>query len=641
MSLEELHKELDNATDPSLDKRGHEKSDYDPWVAHKQAEDSQANPFMEQHWNEPKKGLDEKQKKKLKIAFWILGGVILLALAAWGFSWWQKNAFHQERVTVSFEGPSQVDNTEITKYVINYKNDNYVALKNVEIDLQYPENFQPTDSVNLKILSTTTSKFFIPDIKAKSEGTVELKGIFYAPQNYPVILQASILYTPSNQGAQLSNSSQIGVTVTKSPVTLNLTAPQSASDGDSVEYVIDYSSVDVREMDNIQVRVDFPDGFEFTGSEPQASEKNAYWYVGTLQPNQTGQIRIQGKLQGDAGSSKTITASLGSADQSGQFSVYQKMDATTQMIAPVLSITQSLAGNTNNIVNAGDTLSYVVVYKNSGTIGLRDDIVTVQLQGNVLDLSKLKLNSGSFDSNTNIITWKASDIPALASIAPGQGGEIDFSVPVKQVIPVSGPNDKDFEITTVAKIDSPDIPTPVNSNKTISSNTLDLKLASKVIFANQAFYKDQTIPNSGPIPIQVGKETTLTIHWSITSVSNDLANAKVISSLPSGVQWKGVISPQGENITFDSRTNQIEWDAGSVAAGAGVISPAKTVAFQVSVTPESSQVGGPIPLINALTLTATDTFVSQDVNIQNPKRNTELPEDQSVGYVGGHVVAAQ
>jgi uncharacterized repeat protein (TIGR01451 family) len=644
MPLEELNKELNNPNDPTLAHHVHERSDYDPWTAKAKMEKSpEVTVFKEEKWNGVEKGLKPQQKRNLKIAIGVVAGVIIISLIMMGIGWWQKNAFHQERVSVSFEGPAQVDNTQNAKYTIHYKNDNFVSLKNVEIDLQYSENFQPSpnDNANFKILSSTTSKFFVPDMKAKSEGSVDLSGIFYAPQGYPVLLQANMLYVPSNQSSQLSNSAQIGVVVTQSPVTLEVEAPQSVAGGDTVSYVINYKNLDAGRLSNMQIRVDFPQGFEFGDSQPQPSEKGSYWNLGDLDSGEGGQINIQGKLQGGSGDTKTITVSMGHADQDDQFTLYDKGDAITRMNASILSISQSLSGNTTGIVNSGQNLNYVISYRNNGNIGLRDVIVTEQLQGSILDLSKLDLGKGSFDDATDIATWKASDIPALAIVNPGQSGVINFSVPVKQIIPVSGPNDKNFEIISVAKIDSPDIPSPINSNKIISSNDLDLKLASKVLFDSKAYFKDSIIANNGPIPIQVGKETTFTVHWSITSVSNDLSAAKVLSSLPSGVQWKGVFNPQGEKISFNPRTNQLEWDAGNIAAGTGITSPVKTVAFQVGVTPQSNQLGGPVPLINASVLTATDMFVSQDVNIQAEGKNTELSEDPSVGYVGGHVVAQQ
>ena len=195
--------------------------------------------------------------------------------------------------------------------------------------------------------------------------------------------------------------------------------------------------------------------------------------------------------------------------------------------------------------------------------------------------------------------------------------------------------------TFVAKIDSPDIPTPINSNKIISSNTIALKLASKIIFDVKGFYNDSLIKNTGPMPLQVGKETTFTLHWSLSSISNDIDNAKIISSIPSGVIWKGVMNPQSEDIIFNERTNQIVWNIGKIPAGTGIINAPRAVAFQVAVIPQINQVGGVVSILNTPIFSGYDSFVFRDVNMQGSKKDSFLIEDPAVFSTEGKVQAAQ
>jgi hypothetical protein len=195
MPLDDLNKELYNYNSKIVPTHTHERSEYDP----DKAVPSQPSPFdEEQSWNRPQKGLSPKQKKILLIVGPIVSAIILIIAGYFFYGWWQKNAFHQDRVSISFEGPKEVDSTQDTKYIIHYKNDNRATLKNAEIQLSYSENFQPTDNVNLKYLSPGSSKIFIGDIKSKSEGSVELVGSFYAPKDSPVYIYASLNFVPSN-----------------------------------------------------------------------------------------------------------------------------------------------------------------------------------------------------------------------------------------------------------------------------------------------------------------------------------------------------------------------------------------------------------------------------------------------------------
>ena len=634
MSLNDLNQELYSESSDDIVKRTHEQSSYDPSFGI----GSKSSPFDEQQsWNAPQKGFTPAQKRNIWIGISVF---LLVALAVGGaifYNWWTKNAFHQDRVSISFEGPKEADSAAPIKYVIHYANNNRVTLKNAEIQLSYTENFQPTDNLNLKYLSPTASKIFIGDIKPMSQGQTELNGIFYAPKDAPVYLHGEIHFVPSNGSSELLMADQLGVNITAAPVVLNVAAPQQAASGDALTYVIDYKNIDVRRISDVQIRVDFPEGFEMTSSQPKVSEKNSYWYVGNLEANQSGKITITGTIKGSTSDGKNITVSLGHVGTDGDFVVYNKQALLTRIISPVLTVVQKLDGKENGVIQAGEVLKYSITFQNTGSVGLRGSIITAEIKSNVVDFSKLNVESGSYDSTKNIITWKASDVPALTNINPGAGGAVHFSIPVKTIIPIDNKLSKNFVVSSIAKIDSPDIPTPIDSNKIIGSNKLELRLASKVIFDTKGYYTDPVIKNSGPIPMVTGSETTFTMHWQIINVSNDITGASVVSSLPSGVRWVGNIFPTNEKISYNQRTNQIVWNAGDVLAGSGVQGRPREIAFQIGVTPQANQIGNPVDLLNKSVFTATDDFVGLDITLSGDKKNTLLYEDPAVGFVNANV----
>lgn len=634
MSLNELNENLYSGGEEKNSLHVHEKSQYDPVQGN-----VPYSPFDEKvEWDRKKKELNPFQKRVLLIS---LAALVLIILAVSGFvfyTWWQKDAFHQDRVSISFEGPKEADSTQIVKYIIHYKNDNRVTLKNSEIQLTYAENFQPVDNVNVKYINASTSRIFVGDVKPKSEGSIEVKGIFYAPKDFPVYLHSEIHFVPSNGAVELAMDAQTSVNITTSPVILDVSAPAQAVDGDSVEYVIDYKNLDLRRLSNVQISVEFPTGFQMTDSQPEPSQNKSSWIIGEIDSNQGGKIRIRGSLHGSNEENKVISVSMGKAGENEQFAIYNKREAKTSIVLPILAVKQELEGSTSNVVKAGDELRYIVSYRNTSSGGLRNAILTVEIQGSVLDFSNIEAGNGFFDGGKKMITWKASELPALANINPGEGGIFRFSVPIKAIIPVSNKNDKNFTVTTIAKIDSPDIPTPIDANKIIGSNTLELRLASKVLLETKGFYKDAQLQNSGPLPIQVGKETTFALHWSLANVSNDLTDAKVVSSLPSGVRWTGVTYPQSEYLTYDARTNQITWTIGNMPAGTGIISAPKEVDFQIGVTPQINNLGEYIKLLNKTTFTGKDAFSGKDIVVEGNEKDTQLREDAMVGFEGGKVV---
>jgi len=638
MSLEDLNRSMYEKGADELGQRPQAPGEFDPL----ENKNNQTSPFQgEQHWGKADKSMLPKQKKVL---LGIAGGIIALFVFIGiyeGYQWYERNAFHQDRVSISFEGPNTADSTQAVHYLIHYKNDNGVTLKNATIALAYSENFQPADNVNLKYLSTTSSTFFVGDIKSHAEGTATLNGTFYAPKDFPVYLHATLQYIPSNGSQQLETTNQFAVDITNAPVQLDVTLPETVADGDSVEYVIDYKNLDTQPLKNAQVRLDYPDGFTFSDSSPVPSEGQIAWYLGSLDSNQGGEIRIHGTMHGLADQTKALTVSLGHKGSDGQFALYNQRAESSKMIASLLTISQSLADSTGGVVRAGDTLKYVITYRNTSNLGLRNAIVTETLKSDVLDLSKLKTDSGALDSTKSVITWKASDIPQLANIPPQGSGTIQFSIPVKSIIPVVDTSSKNFTVNSVATIDSPDIPTLIGSNKIVSSNTLSLKLGSKVILDVTGYFYDTLLVNSGPLPMSIGKETTFTLHWGITNISNDLSSAVVTAPLPTGVRWIGKTTPSIETIAYDDRTNQLTWNVGNVVAGAGITSPKREIAFQVGVTPQPSQAGTAPILLNASTLAAHDEFTGKDITVSNLPIDTQLHWDTKMNSTQYSVQGSQ
>lgn len=628
MSLEELNKELyDPDSESELEKRVHGENRFNPEFSH----GANSEEFQKkEEWIKEKRGLSDSQKKAIKITLWAIGAIALLGIILVVVFEIKQSAFSEEKVLVNIEGPSVIDSTQLVQYVIHYKNDNRVDLKDASILLNHSENFQPESATNLQTVNAGNSKIHIGTIKSRSQGEIILKGRFYAPKDYVVYLRSRLDYTPSNFNSMFQVQSQIGVNVKTSPIFLEVTAPLEAASGNDVEYLIDYKNQSSRSFSDVRIKVEYPDRFQFTSGNPRPSEGNNFWYIGNLGPDEGGKIKVLGTTQGSRNEGKIVKAYIGSPGDDGQFVVYTQNEKMTKIVASPLSITQSVNGLKNLTANAGEILNYSLNYRNEGEIGLRDIIIVLEVKTSILDFSRLKLGKGSYDSAKGTITWKASDFPQLSNLAPGQGGEIQFSVPMLDRIPVKSENDKDFSVITVAKIDSPDIPTPVQSNKIIASNTLELKLNSKVVLETSGYYYDAVIANFGPIPPQVGKETSYVIHWQITNVSNDIGDVKVVSSLPTGIKWMGKIYPEDVKITYNERTNQIVWEVGKIKNGAGILEPKKEISFQISVVPQVNQKEQAIRLLNSSFLESKDLFTGEQLKYETKEKTTMLPEDPQV-----------
>ncbi|MFZ2193221.1 MAG: hypothetical protein WAV31_03180, partial [Candidatus Moraniibacteriota bacterium] len=512
-------------------------------------------------------------------------------------------------------GPVDVNSGNLVTYEIKYKNENRASLKNVKFKLSYPEYFKPEENPDFKIEGTTLSVYEMGTISGNAEGKLTFKGKAYSPKGNLIKIQADLIYTPSTVSTEFASTDQVPVNIISSPITLGILAPQDISSGDEINYVINYKNDGATEFSNIRIKVDYPSGFSLSEANPKTSEGDNIWYLGNLAAGQSGKIVVTGRLEGGFDYVGVLNVAIGE-NNNGAFVSYNVENAETRIAASPLTLSQTVNGSREFIVEQGGKLIFEIKYKNEGTIGLRDVIVTEKLDGAILDYTKLKFEGGSFDASSNTVTWKAVDYKELKNLNPGQSGIIRFTAEIKTFIPLENTDDKNFIISSLAKIDSPDIPTPVNSNKIIASNTIELKLNSKLILNVKGFYNDKDIPNTGPLPPKVGEETTFTLHLTAVNLFNDVSDAKFEASLPTAVVATGKIFPEGSPLVYNERTNSLVWSIGNMSAGAGITSPPKEVAFQIKIKPSVVQSGQEAPFLGKGTFSAKDLFTNKNISVE-------------------------
>lgn len=632
MGLEDLNEKL-YGRDVHLD-RAKEHTPFDP------EEGAKADPNLgvqfqkKEEWQAPVQAppiepgivfADISTRKRRKHIALFLGGLALVILIAGLVFKIHGMLFTEERVTLSISGPKDVASVEETTYTIVYTNDNYSKLNNASLILSYPETFHVSADSTMQV-NGSRAEIALGEIPSKSKAQVFLKGKFYGSKGEHVNLKAALRYSPNNVSTQLEKSAQFTATVATSPLSLEITSPLELVTGQDVDYVFDYNNKSGISFTNVRIKAEYPDGFRFVGAEPDPSEGDSVWYVGNFDTNASGKIVIHGVLTGTQGESKRIHGMIGFFGGDGNFVAYGENERQTRMIASPLSVTQTVNQLTDIAVSPGDDLSYAIHYRNDGNFGVRDAIITVEIDPTLLDMSRLSLRNGAYDVARKIIVWKASDVPQLSRLEPGAEGSVDFNVPVMDKVDAS--NGKNLSIKTVAKIDSLDIPTPIGANKIIGSNTLLVRLKSSVDVATAVLYTDTAFPNSGPIPPKVGQETSYTVHLSVSNSLNDIKQSRLSIILPTGVHYNGKYAPTENTLSFNERSNELVWELGTFSATNG---KSRDLAFQVSITPSPDQAKQQLTLVNSMVFTGKDTYTNQDIRVEKGNQKNFLKTDPVYG----------
>jgi hypothetical protein len=594
-----------------------------------------AQDFQTRAWGEkPAPSIGAVNESFIRRRKWILIGAGIIGIGALIASAFfvRKMLFTDTKVSLAIEGAQSVANTESITFSLQYTNTNWVSLHNAEIVLSYPKGFHPEVKAGWTAADT---RLTIPvgNISSRTVGRIDVTGRFFGSKGDLLFLDATLRYEPSQMSEIFSYDTRFGVTISTAPIVLEADAPKMAATGDTVEYVVHYENTEGGTFSNIRVKGTYPDTFQFVSASPAPSEGKDTWYIGDLAGKTSGTIHVTGTLSGDRNEVKSVSFSIGYPQGDGSFLSYNTAEQSTRIASSPLAITQTVNDSRTLTTTLGSVLNYQIRYKNEGNIGFRDVIVTLDFDTSVLDFSRLQKRSGYFDAEKNRLIWKASDIPELSVLDPGESGEIDFTVPV--LAQAQGISGKHFGIRSVARIDSPDVPTPEGSNKIIASNSMDVRLNSAIDLAVKGRYYDASVENTGPIPPKVGMQTTYALSLSLSNSFNDVSGARVVASLPSGVRFTGKISPDTETVTFNSRTNELVWEIGNFSAGEENVS--REVTVQVAVIPGPSDAGNDVRLLNKAVLFAKDSFTGEDIKKEQGEKTTALPEDTKMNSSGYQV----
>lgn len=634
MSLKDTEEKLYNPTS-DIDKREHSKSVFDMGNSKFQSgnfsESKSWWEFFQMRW------LTDEKRRAVYVGSIILGTIVAGVLIFFIINKLKETAFSEKNVTITVEGPASIDSAKEVEYIIKCKNKNRVTLKNPEFVLNHSENFYPNENEILKKINGRSSRLEVGDIKPFETKELKISGKFYASENYIVYLQPVLKYEPSNFSSLFESSSQLGVRITSSPVDLVINAPREGLDESTIEYEISYENRGSQNLSNLNLRLEYPDGFIFQSGDSNPVSGNSVWHIGNLDMNAKGVLKIKGKLDGEQYDVKLIRATIFRNENNNAEIIYAKSEGVTKMVVPPLAISHKINGKNSTNVNLGDILSYVITYSNRGDIGLKDVVVKLKIDSPLIDYEKLDLVTGAYNSNTKDITWKASDIPKLQKLEPGSGGEIELKIPLKGKVDISNSNDKDFSIESVVTIDSSDVAFHSLGNSKNISNTIICKLNSKVILESEIYLKDNDIENYGPVPQKVGEETTYAVIWKVTNISSNVSDVVVSTFLPTWVSWKNVVVPKSEEISFNERTHEIIWKIPKLENGTGILNSPKTVKFQIGLTPEINQVNDSVSLFYKTKLTGKDDFTSSAIDLIVEDTFLNLGEF-TTGHIRGNLI---
>ncbi len=525
-------------------------------------------------------------------------------------------------VVLLIKGPEQLASDNEAEYTVIYRNGENADLVNISLEMFYPTGFK-FKSAEPPPAGTNGQKFNLPLLKEGESGQVIIRGKLSGGTGEDKEIKAKLHYTLSNFNSEFVVEQNIHTVILPPNLTVDITGPVEAVNGQDMTYVVNFTNVSTLDYSDLALQLTYPTGFSFTSATPPASTNNNYWKLPTLASGHTGSITINGSFSGQPGEEKIVRAELGKIINN-TFAPQVVSTTNFKIIASSLNLTVQASPST--YLKLGDMINYKLHYSNDGRVGLSNLVITVNLEGPALDLSRIAAPNAIITGNT--VTWKAATLSNLSLLSPNEQGDITFTVPLKTSLTT---NLKNQTVTATGAI----------SSKEISQPTKAAPLQQKLISILGLSVDGQYL--SGAAPMEVGKPTVFAMTFTLTNLSNDLSDTVLVASLPLPASaWKNVVMQNPPDskavISYDANSGKITWRIGDLPAFTGKFSPAQQVTFQLEVIPNEADRNKPVNLLTNIQASGMDTFVGEKIQTENITNvNTGTLDDDVMNTKGSTV----
>lgn len=591
----------------------------------------------------------DKQKRKSRVllfSFFGLGVLVLAAVA--GYLLFSRGGKFNERVTLSVNAPADVAAGDQVTLSISIKNEERIALRNAELTFNAPDGFTFQSSTPAAS-NEFNNAWSLGTLQDKAGTTVTVTGRILGNQNEDKTFSFTLGYRPANFNYDFQKTTEVKVKISSSVLRITPEVPLRIISSVPTDIPVTIENTSSEALEDVTLVAEYPDTFTFTKADPKPSEKNTIWHIPDIPANGKVKVTITGTLKGNPGDTPEFKFRVGKTLSQGLDVQAEANGIGTLVQAGMMLTTKITNPGSGAAVGWGDTLNYIVSYKNNSEGDMKDVAVTLEFsQKNaggkdvkILDLDKRSgSTNGKLDGRS--LTWTKQDIPALGLVKASTGGDILLRVSVVSGPEIQGQDDRNFVITTTSRVSVGNIDGVEGKNFETQAEQIATKITSKLnVEAEGRFYNDEQLPvGTGPLPPQVGQTTTYQLNWSLTNPTNEVTQVVVTATLPENVTWTGTQTvTAGQAVAYDTATREITWRVNRVPPGTGSLFPSLEATFKLSLTPATTDLGQLLLLLNKTVVTARDEFTAQDFRLEKAIVTTDLTTD--VAAQGkGLVVAA-
>lgn len=538
------------------------------------------------------------------------------------------NLVSSKNVDILVFGPVSIPSGQEVSFDINVVNNNNTDLTSAVLLVEYPDGTRSSLDLSKDLIR---EKFDIGVVKSKESYKQTVNPVIFGDKDELRNIKISLEYRVENSSALFYKEKNHEVVISSAPVIITPIYPKEINSNQDISFDLELTSNSKDKLSNLLVNLEYPFGFVFKGASPEASFGNDVWKVSSLNPGEKKKITIRGAIIGQNNEEKVFRIKVGTPSEDDERVIAVAFSEVTETILLKRSFIE-LSAKVNGVegdavVPADGSVNVNLDVRNNLPSRLFNLVTKVEFKGNAFDRNAVSpSNGGFFESLSNRIIWDKRGVSNFADMEPGRSQSLSFSfTPLSYgSIPKGSKPQVDVTVTTEGErvLESGSV------EKVSATETLKVSLSTNIYLGSKIYRSEGNIENYGPIPPKADTPTSYTVHWSLGNTFNQVSNVEVRAELPLYVKWKGLYSPSGEKISFNSVTNQVVWEVGSVLPDTGSSSK-REVYFQIELTPSINQIGNSPMLVGDARLTGIDKVTGLKLNTSARSLDTNFGGDST------------
>ena len=255
---------------------------------------TQINPAFQPETKPKNKGLNKFFNKrnlpKTSAILIAVGTLIIIGAIFLG-----RSSFSPSKVNLNIKIPDNVASGEEIDLVIKYSNNNRVDLNDTRLIINYPQGSFSLDGEEIYQDSKT-----IGTIGKKTQGEETFKVRLLGEKGSAKNITVKLDYKPQNINSRFESNTSSKIEINSILIGIHVEGSEKAVAGQEISYAIEYENKTDEAVNNLRIKLEYPDDFSFKNSEPSPISKDEtnIWDLGSLKANERKTINLNGVLNG-------------------------------------------------------------------------------------------------------------------------------------------------------------------------------------------------------------------------------------------------------------------------------------------------------------------------------------------------------